>query len=353
MTASKVDSPLDSLSPNPVMLAPMVGLTHYAVRDAVASFLPSEQRVLFPTEMLNSRRIPDQKIHESPETFFYDVENGLCPQLLANEENMIRRSIPKLESWGARAIDINMGCPVKKALRHNYGVALMGDPAYAAQIVRYAVEAGTVPVSVKLRAGIRGEKVSGVEVGSDQLSFGYLRDFVFGLFEAGASWITLHPRTADQQRRGAADWGLIRRLKAELARSGIRAPIIGNGDVQCFEDIEQMIEASDCDRVMVGRAMIVKPWLLRNEPEPDSYDQGALYGEFLKKVLERMRERYELEAGLRRMRFLVRFGKPWVEYGEFLSGKVNGSRSYDVLENVFDSFFASKQKIIKRTELRS
>lgn len=65
-------------------------------------------------------------------------ETQLVPQILGNEEKAISESIRKLEDWGAEGIDINMGCPVQKALRHNYGVSLMGDPEYAAEVVRMA-----------------------------------------------------------------------------------------------------------------------------------------------------------------------------------------------------------------------
>jgi tRNA-dihydrouridine synthase B len=76
--------------------------------------------------MLNSRRVASQREHETPETYFFDSANGIYPQLLANEEEFIRISVPRLESWGAKAIDINMGCPVKKALKHNYGCGTHG-----------------------------------------------------------------------------------------------------------------------------------------------------------------------------------------------------------------------------------
>jgi tRNA-dihydrouridine synthase B len=329
--------PLDRLCPNPVLLAPMVGLTHYAVRQAVADFLPEPTRALWSTEMLNSRRVPSQHPNDSPEVCFADVANGIYPQLLANEEEFIRMAVPRLERWGARAIDINMGCPVNKALRHNYGVALMGDPVYAREVVAMTVRAATVPVSVKLRAG------------QEKHDDAYLFSFVDGLFESGASWITLHPRTAEQKRRGSADWTLIRDLK----RRHPERRIIGNGDVQTHEDIVRNFEISGCDRIMVGRALMVKPWLIRNEPEPDPYTQGEWYGQFLKKNLQYSREQYEESAGLRRIRFLVRQGKPWVEYGEYLHGRLQAAEGYDGIAEALDKFFSQKQKIIGRTELRT
>jgi tRNA-dihydrouridine synthase B len=246
-----------------------------------------------------------------------------------------------LEDWGARAIDINMGCPVIKALKHNYGVALMGDPEYAAEIVRMTVKYAKVPVSVKLRAGL------------DNQDFDYLINFVRGLFLAGASWVTIHPRTAAQKRRGSADWALLKKLKNEFERNGEHYEIIGNGDVQCHEDIARFFEEAGCARVMVGRAMTAKPWLIRNEPEPDAYTQGEWYGQFLKRVLNVMQETYKYEDGRRRIRFLVVQGKPWIEFGEYLYGRLTASNSYEEMKDALDKFFAQKQKIIKESALRN
>jgi len=332
---------LDELSPNPVMLAPMVGLTHYAVRRGMQDFLPESKRVLWPTEMLNSRRIPHQDLNETPEVNFMDAEQGLCPQLLANEEEFIRISVPIIERWGARAIDINMGCPVQKALRHNYGVALMGDPIYAAEVVRMTVRYAKVPVSVKLRAGLETQ------------DFEYLLNFVRGLFLAGASWVTIHPRLASQKRRGSADWELLRKIKTSFESNGESYPIIGNGDVQCFEDIGRFFEETGCARVMIGRAMCAKPWLIRNEPEPDPYTQGEWYGQFLKKVLLISQETYTYEAGRRRLRFLIVQGKPWIEFGEYLYGRVTAANSYEETAQALEKFFSQKQKIIKESALRA
>ncbi len=362
---------LDEVCPHPLLLAPMVGLTHYAVRAAVAEFLPDPSQALWMTEMLNSRRVSSQRMHETPEVFFYDAENGVYPQLLANEEEFIRISVPRLESWGAKAIDINMGCPVKKALKHNYGVALMGDPAYAAEVVRMTVQHATVPVSVKLRAsGVKSVE----EVSEDQkrlsnreknrlaeknteIDFEYLATFIEGLYRAGASWITIHPRTAEQMRRGEANWALVKRLKEHFKNTPYaNRGIIANGDVQTREDIRNMFEATGADRVMIGRALMAKPWLIEgkiHDPEPDAYEQGALYGKFLISVAEKMADKYELQAGMRRMRFLIVYSRPWVEFGEYLYGRVMASTTYEELIQAFHKFFDQKQRIIARTSLRA
>src|SRR5437868_12291275 len=126
--------------------------------------------------MLNSHRLPNEDFKTTPETLRAAHETELVPQILGNEEGPIGDSVKKLiHEWGAEGIDINMGCPVQKALKHNYGVALMGDPDYAARIVEMTVRNSTVPVSVKLRAA---PQPGSVLAGGEGHDFSYLQHFV-------------------------------------------------------------------------------------------------------------------------------------------------------------------------------
>jgi nifR3 family TIM-barrel protein len=330
---------LNKLSNSQVMMAPMVGLSHYAVRQAVAEFLEPGQQTIWPTEMLSSRRLPYQNCNQTEEIIFDDRNNGLCPQLLGNEEKLMSDSIRKLEDWGAKAIDINMGCPVKRALQHNYGVALMGDSSYAARVTEIAVKNTKLPVSVKLRAGLQSDEK-------------FLVDFVKRLESVGAAWITLHPRTAEQKRRGSADWNQIRLLKSVL-----KIPVVGNGDIQCPEDISAMMDETGCDRVMIGRALLAKPWLISysshsSYKELDSHAEAEFYGRFLKRVLQISRECYPEEKGLRKIRFLLYHGSVWLEYGHTLYALMKKAKNYQEASDYLEAFFLEPRKIFKRTALR-
>jgi tRNA-dihydrouridine synthase len=216
-------------------MAPMVGLSHVAFRRLCREYFPKEAVTIWPTEMLNSRRIPVENLVTTPETMRSNCETHLVPQILGNEEKPIELSVKRLEEeWGAEGIDINMGCPVKKALSHNYGVALMGDAKYAAEVVKMTVKGTKLPVSVKLRAGHQNDTT-------------YLLEFVKGLEGSGASWITLHPRTAEQKRRGSADWSQIRTV-----RENVKIPVIGNGDVQTAEDAKILMDQTGCDMALLA-----------------------------------------------------------------------------------------------------
>ncbi|MBX2987027.1 MAG: tRNA-dihydrouridine synthase family protein [Bdellovibrionaceae bacterium] len=339
-------------SPNfPLCLAPMVGLSHVALRLVLRSYLPAGAKTPWPTEMLSSRKLPQQKIGLTPETARGEDEDVLVPQILGNEEASIRDSVRCLQTWGAAGIDINMGCPVEKALRHNYGVALMGDPAYAAQVVEMTVRHARVPVSVKLRAGPQGD-------------FDFLKNFVGGLKSAGAAWITLHPRTAEQKRRGRADWSQIRRLKRETA-----GPLVGNGDIQTAEDVFAMLDETGCDMVMAGRALAARPWLLWQvgedlgwAPPPGKegreaprtpLEEGAEYGRALLALIAHSRRYFNEDLALRKVRFHLRTTTPWLTYGHTLMSLSTRARHLEEFAPWVEEFFSAPQEMSPRTDLLS
>ena len=335
----------------PLCLAPMVGLSHCAFRQVVREYLPKGATTLWPSEMLNSRRIPHENLSRIPESMKMEDENFWMPQLLANEEDKIKMSLEKLFAYGAQGVDINMGCPVKKALKHNYGVALMGDPQYAAEVVATAVRYSEGrPISVKLRAADQGEDDKWVH-------------FVKALEEAGAHWLCLHPRTAAQKRRGLADWSQVKKLK-EL----VRLPVIGNGDIQVVEDIEWSFQQSQCDMVMIGRALTARPWLLWqwgekkgwNPPEgkegllaPKTPEEEAIeYGKSLFRLLDLMEEKFQERAALRKFLFHIQVSHVWLPFGHTLYGQISMAKTFDHARGLLDKFFSSSHTMRARTELR-
>lgn len=333
----------------PVCLAPMVGLSHVGLRLLLRRYLPKNATTFWPTEMLNSRKLPIEDFKTTPETFRSETELDLVPQILGNEELPISKSVKKLIEWGAIGIDINMGCPVKKALKHNYGVALMGDADYAARVVDMTVRNSNVPVSVKLRAGIEDNSEKLVE-------------FVKKMQEAGASWITLHPRLAHEKRRGFADWKKIAEVRREL-----RIPVIGNGDVQILSDIEDMFEIGECDMVMIGRALTARPWLLwqlghklgfenpvgfEGVPPTTPEQEGAEYGRALLYFIDVMDEYFTQDLGIRKTKFFLRTSSPWLEFGHTLNAKIAGCTSFEQMREQVKLFFESPQRMSQKTDLR-
>ncbi len=325
----------------------MVGLTHVALRLAMRKYLPEGVKTIWPSEMLNSRKIPIENLRTTPETLRHENETELVPQVLGNEKESIQKSIECLKNWGAEGIDINMGCPVQKALKHNYGVSLMGDIEYAGEVVRYAVEASDLPVSVKLRAGLQND-------------FSFLLRFTENLQKSGASWLTLHPRTAEQKRRGFADWNQIKELKKNLS-----IPLIGNGDIQAAGDVLQMLEETNCDMVMSGRALAAKPWMLAQVAVelhlvkssevkiPHTEEEAAIeYGRHVLNVLSLCFEYFKPDLALRKFRFFIRHTSVWLEFGHTLYSICTKHSDKENLSLSIEKFFESEQKMYGATNLR-
>jgi tRNA-dihydrouridine synthase B len=348
--ANKLHLPLGDF---PLTLAPMVGLSHLAMRRLIKRYMPEGHSTIWPTEMLSTRRLPSQALGNTPETLRDEDENHLVPQILGNEERFITPSLKKLELWGAVGIDINMGCPVKRALRHNYGVALMGDPKYATEIVRMTVQNTKLPVSVKLRSG-----ESSANKEHDLLKF------CEQLHHAGAAWICLHPRYGDEKRRGVADWNQITLLKKHLD-----IPIIGNGDVQTFQDAIDMKEQTGCDLVMIGRALTARPWLFWQFAEklglaspvafkglkaPASREEEAYaYGDALLFFAKQCVELFDEKSALKKIKFFIFVSNRWLNFGHTLYAKSSHiSDIHQMLEMIELFFHKNGLEMTQKTDLR-
>jgi nifR3 family TIM-barrel protein len=142
-------------------------------------------------------------------------------------------------------VDLNFGCPVPKVTRKGGGAALPWHRKLFASIVEAAVTAadGRIPVTVKLRKGIDDDHLTYLEAGRSAQ-------------DAGAAWVALHARTAEQLSSGQADWAAIARLKESLD-----VPVLGNGDLWTGKDALRMIAATGADGVVVGRGCLGRPWL--------------------------------------------------------------------------------------------
>jgi nifR3 family TIM-barrel protein len=164
---------------------------------------------------------------------------------------------------------MNFGCPVPKVTRRGGGAALPYKRRLFERIVRAAVEnAGSVPVTVKMRIGIDDERRT------------YL-DAARRAADAGVAAVALHARTAAQRYSGTADWSAIARLRDAMPAE---LPVLGNGDIFSAADALAMVEQTGCDGVVVGRGCLGRPWLFgdleaafagRPLPEPPNLGQVA------------------------------------------------------------------------------
>ena len=146
----------------------------------------------------------------------------------------------------ADIIDINMGCPAPKIVKNGDGSSLLLNLDLADQVIRAVVEVATVPVTVKFRTGWNDKNIVAVE-------------FAKMAEKAGAKMITIHGRTREQFYSGEVNLELIKAVKESV---GI--PVIGNGDIKTPEDAKKMFEYTGVDGIMIGRASIGNPWVIRD-----------------------------------------------------------------------------------------
>jgi nifR3 family TIM-barrel protein len=169
---------------------------------------------------------------------------GSEPEFMAEAARLISNSAYRgFEGARPDAIDINMGCPVKKIVQSGDGSALMKNPELIYRITEAVVKASSLPVTVKIRAGWDETCINAVEVAQI-------------CEQAGAKAVAVHARTRMQQYSGHADWSIIRDVKKHVS-----VPVLGNGDVRSGADAVRMIDETGCDGVIVGRAAQGNPWL--------------------------------------------------------------------------------------------
>jgi nifR3 family TIM-barrel protein len=230
----------------PVVLAPLSGITDAAFRE-----LCRRQGCRFVyAEMTSSEALVRENDKAHRRLRGLDAPVPVVAQLLGANPDTMAKAAELCVELGADAVDINMGCPVKRIVNGGGGSALMREPGLVAKILRSMIDRIPKPVSVKIRAGWDNECQNAVEIA--KMAEG-----------EGAQAIAVHPRTRSQAFKGNAQWEVIAKVKESVS-----IPVIGNGDVKTREDVERMKRETGCDAVMVGRAALGAPWIFRELEEP-------------------------------------------------------------------------------------
>ena len=228
-----------------VFLAPMAGVTDRPFREILVACgkgnMYAEMAAINALQRKNPKswQIADVRSENYP----------VVVQLVGNDAELFAEAAKLVADLGARSLDINMGCPVKKIVNNEAGSALMKDLPRAAKIIETVAKATPLSVSVKFRKGWDNEHVNAVE-------------FAKMCEESGASYITVHGRTRSQGYSGEADWNIIKAVK-----ENVKIPVIGNGDIDSPQKAKQRMEESGVDGVMIGRAVLGNPWLLAQTDE--------------------------------------------------------------------------------------
>ena len=273
---------------NQVVMAPMAGISNSAYRRIAKEMGCG----LIVAEMVSDKAI----VYENNKTinmlYMTDFERPISQQIFGSDVESFKKAAMYIEKhMHPDLIDINMGCPVPKvAIASQAGSALLKDPDKVYEIVSSVVKSVNVPVTVKIRSGWDNNSINAIEIAKK-------------IEAAGASAITIHPRTRKQGYTGKADWNIIKEIK-----KAVSIPIIGNGDITSCYDAKRMLEETKCDAIMIGRALLGNPWLIKEcveyleqgiEPTPITKQQKI---EMILKHLEYLLETKPMKVALLEIR---------------------------------------------------
>jgi tRNA-dihydrouridine synthase B len=226
---------------NRVVLAPLAGIGNWFVRLQAkrygAGLVVSEMVSSYAVHYRNERTCRELlRIHPD--------EHPVSMQLFGNDPDVMASAAERIAAAGADLIDINMGCPVPKVCKTGAGASLLEDPDRAVALAKAAHAGSGLPVTVKLRSGLRPGDDSGLKLARR------LAD------EAGVAGLAIHPRHASQRHTGRPDYEQARKLAEELP-----VPLLISGGLNTAEQARAAFEQTGAAGVLLARGSLGNPWL--------------------------------------------------------------------------------------------
>lgn len=277
-----------------LILAPMEGVGDECFRKAMASIGGFDEGVR------DFLRVPTNA-HIMSLACQYQANEitpiPLAAQLMGSDPILMGEMAREMEVRGAPRIDLNCGCPSNTVTGKGAGSSLLRDPNNLYQIAKEMVKAvsSSIPVTAKLRSGY--EDIS------------LFKENLLAAQESGISFLTLHPRTKVDGYGPPARWDLI----AE-AKSILKIPVVGNGDILNVEDALKMLELTKCDALMIGRGSVINPFIFHQikahfsgKPYERKWSDLERYFEvYLNEIPVRIPERIKVNKMKQLMSFLFK-----------------------------------------------
>ncbi len=235
-------SPYLPITPATPWLAPLAGYSDLPFRLLCRKFGCS----VAVTEMVSAKGLcyggpgTENLLQTSPE------DTPLVIQLFGDDPVIIKDAMQILMEQGFLYFDFNAGCPVRKVIKTGAGAAMAKTPELLARIARDMAELAPGRTGVKMRRGWTAGEDNYLTVGK-------------ALEEAGAAWVSLHPRTARQGYSGEADWLCLKKLKKSIS-----IPVIASGDLFSAGKAQECITQTGVDAVMFARGALYDPQIFKD-----------------------------------------------------------------------------------------
>jgi tRNA-dihydrouridine synthase B len=280
--------------PSRILVAPMAGITDAPFRE-IASELGAG---LVTTEMVAAEAVV-RSVEASLRLL--DFTPGVGPaaaQLVGSDPAVMADAAQVCVERGAQAVDVNLGCPVRKVVGIGNGAALARDVHRTAAVLGAMVEAVEVPITAKMRLGWDHSAINAPELSR-------------ALQGVGVAAVTVHGRTRCQAYSGWADWQEI-----ALVREAVDIPVIGSGDVEDVEVIADRIRAGWVDGVVLARGVLGNLWLIRQAsaylrdgarlPEQPFAERIAMTRRHLDALVDYYGERRAMKIGRKYVAWAIR-----------------------------------------------
>jgi tRNA-dihydrouridine synthase B len=253
-----------------LFLSPLAGYTNLPFRLIIREIGGVG---LCTTDLVNARSLIERnkKAHQLIQTC--PADHPLAVQLYGTVPEEMRDAALLLESLDVNAVDVNMGCPMRKICRNGGGSALMADHVKAAGMVKAMVDAVRIPITCKMRLGWDDDNLTAP-------------DLARALEAVGVAGITVHGRTRQQGFTGGVNLAGIRAVV-----DAVKIPVTGNGDITTVRAAKRMFEQTGCAAISIGRGAFYNPWIFRQiqtgeEHEPTLEERLAIMRRHLDLMVE-------------------------------------------------------------------
>ncbi len=306
----------------PLLLAPMAGLTHSALRQILSGFGGIG---LLSTEMLSARRLPTENPRVSPYLVRTVLEKPLSYQLLIATDRDVVPAIDALHKLQADAVDLNMGCPARSVGNYGAGFALMEQPENVRRIVIEARKSTILPLTAKIRLGV-------------ELDEEKLKAFCTMLEDEGIDMLSVHARLKRESFARRPRWEWVARIKEWM-----KIPVVANGGIFSVEDARDCLRITGADGLMLGRGAVTKPWLFA-EIARDLYDYkivepGVSLPLVYSNFVDLINNLFRPERRLGRLKEFTHYFAGNYKFGHQLRSRVQSSSSMHEARERAEAFF--------------